>query len=319
MSAAMLAVAVACGGPAETSSPASPVSATNASAPGVARLFDPQWFVLSPAEPNDWQELNRTITADYQQFSFRPRGETEFRRRCNGCAPWTAELTVYAPGKYDPAVMQSEQPVSVNGDNDGFFRPMDPEDAGKDSVLAWQYADGAWATAVGMTTATADLDSLTALARALMPAERAPISLPLSVASLPENMPLAQIDVDTSPAQDGSLDYGTHVEFAPCALEPDGAVPDCLLDSDSLSVHIWSDDPRGGPQLTTQITVGGKDGFINQTRRSATVSVQPGLAAEFMLTGPDENTTLDQILEGVTWAPDPADEATWEPVSAWTR
>ncbi len=81
--------------------------------PTVSSLFDPQWMGVTPAQPNGWQELNRTITADFQQFDFRPVDETEYRRRCNGCAPWTATLTAYAPGKFDPTDARGWQPASV--------------------------------------------------------------------------------------------------------------------------------------------------------------------------------------------------------------
>jgi hypothetical protein len=188
VSAALTLVAAGCGSQqsADPSPQASSSSATNSSAappqtPTVASQFDPRWMGVTPNQPQGWEELNRTITGDFQQFDFRPVNETELRRRCNGCAPWTATLTVYAPGKFDPTDAQSGQPVSVNGDEDGFFRPLDEADKTKDAMLAWQYADNAWATAVGMTSTTSGLDQLLELARALKPAERTPIRLPLSL------------------------------------------------------------------------------------------------------------------------------------------
>jgi hypothetical protein len=226
-------------------------------------------MVLTPAQPNGWQELNRKITADYQQYSFRPVDETDYRRRCNGCAAWTAELTVYAPGKFDPAEARAGQPVSVNGDTDGLFRPMDDSDDTKDAMVAWQYADDAWATAVGQTVATRGLGELTELARALKPQEREPIRLPLSFQNLPPGMPLAEINIDTSPLDDAGLDYGTQIEFAPCGSAENGAVRDCKLNGDSLSVHIWPHDYRastgGVEHKIFPVQVGGRDGVYDET------------------------------------------------------
>ena len=69
-----------------------------------------------------------------------------------------------------------------------------------------------------MTSATTELDRMVELAHALQPAERTPIRLPMSVANLPANMPLAEINIDTSALQDDALDYGTRLEFAACGM-----------------------------------------------------------------------------------------------------
>ena len=227
---------------------------------------------ITPARPNGWEELNRRITADFQQFDYRPVDETEFMRGCNSCAPWTAELTAYSPGKFDPAGARAGQPASVAGNNDGFFCPADDTE---DATLTWQYADNAWATAVGMTSATGSLDRLVELARALKPADRTPIRLPMTFANLPANMPLAQITIDTSPVEDERLDYGTRVEFAPCAMTVEYAVPDCMLHTDHMSVRIAPREyrpPTGGvPHKIVPVKVGGRDGLYDETANEASV------------------------------------------------
>jgi hypothetical protein len=122
--------------------------------------------------------------ARFQQFDLRPTDETETRFTCNGCAPWTVDLTAYAPGKFDPTEARKGKPVTVIGD--GFL----VEDQAKHSAtLTWQYAENAWATVRGMTSATIELDRMVELAHALQPAERTPIRLPLSLPNLPDEIP----------------------------------------------------------------------------------------------------------------------------------
>ncbi|MDT5019240.1 MAG: hypothetical protein QOD39_5400 [Mycobacterium sp.] len=325
--------AVACGPQSKAPEPskhATRTATTSSVAPQplrtVSSLFDPEWMGIVPAQPNGWQELNRTITEDFQQFDFRPVDETEHRRRCNGCARWTATLTAYSPGKFDPTDTRTGQPVAVNGSNDGFFRPTDDADDTKDATLTWQYADNAWATAVGLTSATRGLDELIGLAHALSPAERTPIRLPMTFANLPANMPLAEINIDTSPLEDEANDYGTTLTFAPCGSSENGAIPDCLVHTDRMDAHIWPDDyrtPTGGmEQKTVPLKVGGRDGLYNEATFEAVVQVAPGMHVEFGLSGPsfpDNGAGFEKILADVSWARDPAYETTWPPVSDWVK
>ncbi len=139
-------------------------------------------------------------------------------------------------------------------------------------------------------------------------------------------MPLAEINVDTSPLEDDGLDYGTTIEFAPCGSTVTGAEPDCKLSADNMSVHIWPNDyrvPTGGVEHKTfPVKVGGKDGVYDETSHQAAVQLQPGTHVEFGLYGPsypDNRAALEQILADVAWAPNPADEATWQPVGDWAK
>jgi hypothetical protein len=151
------------------SSPPSVTSASAAPAPSTTTVsqFDAQWMGLVSNQPQGWEEFNRTITGEFQQFGLRPTDETETRFPCNGCAPWTVDLTAYAPGKFDPTEARKGKPVTVNGDGDGFL-VEDP--ARHAATLTWQYADDAWATVRGMTSATTELDRMVELAHALQPA-----------------------------------------------------------------------------------------------------------------------------------------------------
>jgi hypothetical protein len=326
VSAAVVVAAVGCSTQQPADSQASSSLATSPSAapgPPTVGLFDARWMGLAPNQPQGWEELNRRITGDFQQFSLRPADETEYRYGCNGCAPWTVDLTAYAPGRFDPTEARTGVPVAVSAGGDGFLAEDQAEHT---ATLTWQYAEDAWATVRGTTSATTELDRLVELAHALQPTRRTPIRLPLSMANVPANMPLAELNVDTSPLEDDALDYGTRLEFAPCAMADDGGLGDCRLGSDTMSVHIWPDDyrtPTGGREHTTvPLNVGGRDGIYDELIKEAAVQVQPGMHVEFELSGPsylDQRAGFERILAGVSWAPDPGNDATWPAVADWTK
>jgi hypothetical protein len=314
---AVVTITAGCSAPPSSTSP---TPSTPVPSPAtVASLIDARWMGVLPNQPQGWEELTRIMTADFQQFDFRPVDDKEFMRGCNGCAPWTAVLNAYAPNAFDPTAARTGQPVSVNGIDDGFFRPTDESE---DATLAWQYADGAWATATGLTSATNGLDQLLELARALRPAERTPVRLPLSLANLPDDMPLAEINVDTHTDMPAKIDYGTRIEFAPCAMTATMATRDCMFAGERMSVHIAADDyraPTGGvKQTTAPVNVGGLDGLYNETIDRVSVQVRPGMLVQFEVGGLDEPTVLG-ILANVTWASDPNDQATWPLVADWTK
>jgi hypothetical protein len=308
--------------PAVTSSPAAPAPSST-----TVTQFDPHWMGLTPDQPQGWKELNRTITGEFQQFSLRPADETDMRYGCNGCAPWTVDLTAYAAGKFDPAEAQTGQPVNVNGQGDGFLTE-DP--AKQTATLTWPYADNAWATVKGWTPATTQLDRMVELAHALKPAERTPIRLPMSMPDVPANMPLAEINID------GTGVFGTMITFAPCGRSATGGVGSCdYPDVETMNVHIWPSDSLRAhfeEEDAVPLKIGGKDGFFNDALKGAgdhaAVQVAPGMLAVFdsgvgdvYRTGdpPQPPTRLKDILASLEWAPDPADETTWPPVSDWAK
>jgi len=290
--------------------------------------FDPRWMGLIPNQPQGWKELNRLITAEFQQFSLRPADETERRFNCNGCAPWTVDLTAYAPGKFDPTEARAGQPITVNGDRDGFLTE-DP--ANHTATLTWPYSDDAWATVKGLTAATTQPDRMVELAHALEPAERSPIRLPMSMPNVPANMPLAEINVD------GTGDYGTILEFAPCGPRATGGVGSCERhpNVETTSVHIWPSDRvdwHFEEEEAVPMTIGGKDGLfddaLNGAGDHAAVQVAPGMLVVFDSgvgdahragDPPQPPTRLKSILASVEWAPNPGDETTWLPVSDWAK
>jgi hypothetical protein len=301
--------------PSVTSSSAAPTPSTSTT----VSQFDAQWMGLVPNQPQGWEEFNRTITGEFQQFGLRPTDETEIRFTCNGCAPWTVDLTAYAPGKFDPTEARKGKPVTVNGDGDGFL----VEDPAKHATtLTWLYADNAWATVRGMTSATTELDRMVELAHALQPAERTPIRLPLYLPNLPDEIPLAQIDVDTHRDEPEKPDYGTMIDFAGCGLTDMGATRACRTATDSLSVQIAPRDYRvitgGVAHHVVPVKVGGKDGLYDETIHRASVQLLPGMLAELELSGRDRQAAQD-VLANVNWASDPGNEATWPAVSEWAK
>lgn len=319
---AMLITAPACSTQA-SQSPA-PSSSTQSPAPLAATTvsqFDPQWMTLQT--PQSWTESDRRITREFRQFGLRPVDESELPRQCNGCGvrPPTAFLTAYAPGEFDPAQVRGGEAVTVNADDDGFFRASQ---GSEDAVLAWRYAEDAWATVRGRTTITSEPARMVELARALRPAELTAIRLPVSIPQVPESMPLAEISVD-----DG--EYGTTLIFTACGRTDVSGMSDCYGKADSMRVQVWPADGYSGhiqEEDSVPIRIGGAEGLYDANARRAAVQVQPGVLAVFQLDGPwsrpgqpsiAPKADFTTILEAVRWAPDPGDEQTWTPVTEWAR
>jgi hypothetical protein len=325
VSAALMVAAAGCSTQQSADPPPQASSSSVTSAPAVptppptVSQFDARWMGLVPNQPQRWEELNRRITSEFQQFNLRPTDDTESRYGCNGCAPWTVELTAYDSGKFDPTEARTGQPVTVNADGDGFFR----EDPAKHAAtLTWQYADDAWATVRGLTSATVELDRMVELAHALQPTQRTPIRLPLSMANVPTDIPLAEINIDKN-------DYGTRLEFAPCGRTEVSGTPPCMTEGGHIGVQIWPSDRYYGhiqEENSVPMEIGGRDGIYNDGANrggeEAAVRVAPGMLVVFEIgrAGPAEATAkLTDILPGVSWAPDPGNEESWPAVSDWAQ
>jgi hypothetical protein len=284
-------------------------TATRGPPPNITRRIDPRWMGLETS-PN-WEEVGRRITGNFQQFGFRPVGESETPRDCDDCGsnPPTAYPTAYAPGKFDPTYAPKGTRVDVLG-HDGLYR------AAQDATVTWQYTENAWATVRGTTTLTSDIVRMIQLARTLRPAERTPVRVPLSLASVPARMPLAEIDINQS---------GTTLTFGECGMSVDGAVPDCMVDTDRLRVQILPADGYDGlidDRAAVPWKIGGKDGRYDKASYRAAVQVQDGMLVLFRLRGPGSTkptTHLEDVLDSVVWASDPGNHATWQPVTDWAK
>lgn len=315
----VLLIGSGCGAQSPPTSPSGTSSVAESSqASTTVSQFDPQWMTLGA--PSFWMESDRRITAEFQQFGLRPVDETELPRDCNGCGvkPPTAYLTAYAAGKFDPTQARLGEAVTVNADADGFIAA--PQSSG-DALLAWQYADNAWATVRGKTALASDRDRMLDLARALRPTDLIEIQVPLSMPTVPKSMPLAEISINRG-------DYGTTMHFASCGADDVGGIPDCYGKTDSLRVQIWPTEEYSGhidEQNSEPTQIGGRDGLYQSNGRRAAVPLKPGMLVVFGLDGPagvpttPPQANLKEILATVAWAPNPGAEQTWGPIAQWAR
>jgi hypothetical protein len=314
--------------------PAPAPAAVAAPAPTVASQIDPRWMGLGTSQLWNWELRERTITPDFQQFGLRPLNSDEgpLRGGCGcGSDPLeanTAVLTAFTTGKFDPTEARGDQPVTVNG-REGFFRPsVDLEDA----VLTWSYADDAWATVHGRASDTSELDVMVALAGDLRPTDRTPVRLPLRLSDVPSEMPLSSIKVQSGRRP-------TIVHFDTCQPYAYGLpFPECTSTADSMSITIRPDshdletyEDEGTPSLyddAVAVTIDGRNGLWDKESNQAGAQLRPGMEVEFSLAphggfrvpAPTRITTkLKQVFDGVVWAQDPGDEATWPEVTTWAK
>ncbi|HEX2212555.1 MAG TPA: hypothetical protein VHH12_03675 [Mycobacterium sp.] len=302
----------------------------------VASLIDARWVGFAENQPWDWEQLDRRITPDFQQFGFRPVGETEKPRPCQGCGvnPPTAEVTVYAPGKFDASDTSTGRRVDVNG-RQGFIgegRPRDPpvhfSEFYESTLLSWQYAPDSWATVRGMTPMTQDVDRMLELARALRPDERTPVRVPLRIADVPARMPLVSVETTFAPIYGPTSEFGTVLFFGPCVtLVKARACQEQSSETGSLSVSIWHRDdyPDRSHLADVPRLIGGKEGRYDASLFSAAVLVDKGVYVQFNLNppdGPDRSKAsgeLESVLESAVWAANPANEAAWPPITDWVE
>ena len=326
--------ATGCSGPsAEPSTQASSSSGPIAAMHTVASLIDPRWMTFDTSGSWNWTAIDRRIDVGFQQFGFRPIGETGHKHHCEGCGENepTAVVTIYAPGTFDATPALKGQPVDVDG-RGGFLRaygdkrpPIVETDPFEDAILTWQYADNAWATVRGFTPTAAALDRMLELARAVRPDERTAARIPLSLRTVPAGMPLASIHDILEPIVDADGEYDTKLDFAPCVdFVKTSVCRDTVETSGSLSVSIYGRN-ESGHRLTYDDVgwkVGDKDGRYNHSTGWAAVQVQTGTSVEFTFTAPrgtEREPQFENVLAGVQWATDPNDEATWPAVTDWTK
>jgi hypothetical protein len=266
-----------------------------------------------------WKVVGRDIAHDRQTVRVQPSDETfEFPNECLGCnhSSATASVTVYARGAYDPAAAMTGRPVSVNGAEGYFLPPRWPAGA----VLAWQYGKYAWATAHGMSETTGSMDRLLGLAALVQPARRIPVRLPLSLSTLPADMPLSSADSWGSSVR-------ARLSFDRCGARMfDTPVAACAKPSDTLSVRLVDSGEFSAAGLES-VKIGDRDGYLRKAQSTeAAIEVAQGVVVEFSLLGPPvpdgrgsgaPEHSLEDLLAHVRWASNPADETTWPAVADW--
>ncbi|WP_344617685.1 hypothetical protein, partial [Dactylosporangium salmoneum] len=102
------------------------------------------------------------VTPGYQELYVRRGGETfdlydgavtGGKKVVATSAGFSALVTVYRPGAFQPTRFTSGEPVRVHG-RPGFYAadvPYQPGESTSRGALAWQYADNAWATVASVT------------------------------------------------------------------------------------------------------------------------------------------------------------------------
>jgi hypothetical protein len=320
---AVVTLAAGCAAPPSSTANA-PNNAAAAPTAGVGSRIDPGWLGFSSPDGN-WKVLARNIAHDRQTLDLQPSDETfEFPNECSGCnhPPATAILTVYARGAYDPVAVRTGQPVTVNGGDGFFLSPRWPAGA----VLAWQYGKNAWATAQGRSKTAGDLDRLLELAAQVHPTERTPVRFPLSLATLPADMPSSSVDswganFQTTLSFDGCGDGKFAVPVAACA-RPSDRLSIRLSRSDEFSSYRVVNGGQRREVYTVPVKIGGREGYLHEDHvNEAAIKVVPGLVVVFGLSGPSGPPAdrLEDVLANVEWAPDPDDEATWPAVTDWAK
>lgn len=286
------------------------------SAPPVRSVIDPQWMGFGSPDWN-WTLKHQDIRPDRWEFDLQPLDETFTYPNddCTGCnhSSTTAVLTVYAPRAYDPAALYTGQEVAVNGIAGYYIAPRWPAGA----MLAWQYADGAWATVHGRSETAAALPRMLDIADHLRPEERTPVTFPLSLSTLPVDMPLSQAGTgfNTYLTFDGCGDERYEVPVAVCD-EPADRLRMQLDRFDDFSSHEWSGGQRR-EVYTIPVRIGGREGFIHESDPTeAAIKAAPGVIVVFRYDGSAERFT--KMLGDVVWATDVADESTWPAVADWT-
>ena len=308
--AAATAVFAGCAGPQQPPDPASSTTSapsTASAGPAVRSVIDPRWIAVDDGD-GAWRVVYRGVDRDRVHYGLRPADETYvYPNECTACnhPAHTAALAVYARGAFDSAAVRTGEPATVAGHEGHVLPPRWP--AGP--VLAWQYDTSSWATVHAMTESTGDPARLQEVATRLDTAQREPIRYPLSLQTLPLDMPLTEIIEGENSPHTLSFGYGGTA-------------------SQTLDIRLWASDEfpehrsAGGDRIevfTVPVDIGGRDGFRHVSRPAdeAAITVAPGVTVSFELSGGGE-LDLTEVLDHVVWAPDPADRNSWPAVTDWT-
>jgi hypothetical protein len=149
---AVVTLAAACSPSSVEPQASSTTNSPTAAPPTVASLIDPRWMNFDTSGSWNWTEIGRRREVDFQQFGFRPIGETGHEHHCEGCGTNepTAVVTIYRPGKFDATDAVTGQPVDVDG-HGGFLRAYEfnftaPRGTEREPAFENVLADVQWAT-----------------------------------------------------------------------------------------------------------------------------------------------------------------------------
>ncbi|QLQ39087.1 hypothetical protein [Micromonospora robiginosa] len=262
-------------------------------------------------------------------------GRVEQRKRAGGGKPslW-AYLTVYRPGAFDPAGIAGGRNVTVAGHRavqatlPVGLDPDNPVDEGN-KLLAWEYADNAWAavTSFSSDAATPSFQDLGGLVGGLKPSRPTPARVPFTVGYVPAGYLPLQTGTHAMPGLSGVAtaragDYGGATYTRPAAPTTGLTAPyDAVEGAVTDGFHIFvtpSTSANQAPEPGRTRCYAGSDrrardggpavgGFCNVWSADGTVALQVSASG---LGDRLPRAELEKVARGITVA-DVEDESTW--------
>lgn len=227
-----------------------------------------------------------------------------------------AYLTVYRPGAFDPAKLDRAREVTVQGRKALQATMIDPDyaPAPPAKILAWPYADNAWAVVTSQSNSAEDpsFADLGALVPGLRTGTPKPATLPFTVGYVPPGYQPVEIGSHALPGLGGintarGGDYGgaTYAASAPATT---GLTKPWTRIRDGLSIMVIPSrnaNTTGAAGQTKCFTWGECSLWTKDGRTKVEVAGAQFSAAE--LTRVLRSITLAEVARPSTWAP--ADQA----------
>lgn len=256
--------------------------------PGPVEDFDPMSRVVTVAGVLDVSPISYVTARQWQRINL-DVGENQF-----------AWVTVYAQGRQASDGRAALRPEAGTPAEPIGGRPAYWVERGPDELLAWQWADGAWAyvTHQDPTTGGTDQDTMRRIALGVRVGAGEPVSMPFTL-PLPEHYTLIGATTQVRSSSDPFVRTG--LVFGP----EDPADPD--LPYDSLSVAVENGD-KVARHLGANETVDGRPALV-QDKQVIIFDVADGFAVDVQ--GTTDTDTLRSVARTVRLVPTPNDRSTW--------
>jgi hypothetical protein len=230
-----------------------------------------------------------------------------------------AYLTLYRPGAFDPSKLQDSHRTTIDG-----YPAVEagtPAGALEEThlILAWEYADNAWASVDSFSNSGTDpsLDSMAALVKGLKPAKQMPVTVPFRMSYVPAGYSLVETGTHATSGLNGIAsaregDYGGAIfaKPAPAAsglTEPFGGVDgDDVPGSFEIFVQPSDNSNERPPSHGTGPMC--ENGFCNVWTSDHKTEIQINSAGRL------SNSEMTKILNGIHLA-DVKDDSTWPAAS----
>jgi hypothetical protein len=261
------------------------------------------------------------VTPGYQELYVRRGDETlnlsDGSGRVVASAPsFSALVTVYRPGVFEPSRYAGGEPVRVNG-RPGFFVSGAKYHAGGDqpgsTALAWQYADNAWAVASSVTLVQYTRAELTQIAAGLAGAPAGPATVALKLRWAPAGYVLTSVGATDdypsgAPYMVSSLRL---IRTRPAYTALTEPVDASATGSPTVRIALYpvefTDDTHRRPGSAAYCNPGNADLCFRMTADGQYL-------AEVYSSGGLSQADLRRILDEAQFA-DPARPSTWFPVT----